>query len=94
MAKAIGPNCKIKYTGIRPGEKLHEEMISEDDSINTFENSKYYIICTPMNLKQKSVIIKNFKAAKVKNRFSYKSNTNKKFLNVKQLENLIKNHLV
>ena len=94
LAKAIGPNCKIKYTGIRPGEKLHEEMISEDDSINTFENSKYYIICTPMNLKQKSVIIKNFKAAKVKNRFSYKSNTNKKFLNVKQLENLIKNHLV
>ena len=44
LAKAFSSNCKIKIIGIRPGEKIHEELISEDDSLNTFENKKYYII--------------------------------------------------
>ena len=44
LAKAISPNSKYKIIGIREGEKLHEEMITLSDSINTLENKKFYII--------------------------------------------------
>lgn len=44
LAKAIVPDCKIKYIGIRPGEKMHESMISEDDAKYTREFKDYYII--------------------------------------------------
>ena len=44
MAKAIAPDCKIKIVGIRPGEKVHEEMISINDSLNTIDIGKYYVI--------------------------------------------------
>ena len=42
LVKAIGPTCKIKYIGLRPGEKIHEEMISESDSFTTFDLGKYW----------------------------------------------------
>ena len=48
LAKAIAPNSKIKFTGIRPGEKLHEEMISQSDALNTIEYKKYFVI-TPQS---------------------------------------------
>jgi len=44
LVKAIGPSCKIKYTGIRPGEKIHEEMITTSDSYLTIDIGKYYLI--------------------------------------------------
>ena len=44
LVKAISDKKKIEYIGIRPGEKLHEEMISSTDAINTTEHSNYYII--------------------------------------------------
>lgn len=44
LAKAIAPNCRMKIVGIRPGEKLHEAMISEDDARNTLEFKDYYIV--------------------------------------------------
>ena len=44
LAKAIGPDCKIEFIGIRPGEKLHEAMIMEDDARHTVEFDSYYII--------------------------------------------------
>ena len=44
LAKAIAPDCKIEYVGIRPGEKIHEEMITKDDAINTVEFDNYYVI--------------------------------------------------
>jgi len=90
LAKSIGPNCKIKFTGIRPGEKVHEEMITEDDSLNTLENSKYYIILPRLDKKE----IKNYKlklkAKKVKKRFSYNSLNNKFFLKISEIQDLIK----
>ena len=44
VAKAIGPNCELKINGIRPGEKIHEEMITSSDSFTTYDLGKYYVI--------------------------------------------------
>ena len=44
LAKAIAPDCKIKIVGIRPGEKIHEKMISFSDSLNTVEFKDYFVI--------------------------------------------------
>ena len=93
LAKAIGPNCKIKVTGIRPGEKLHEEMITEDASLNTLENKHYYIILPMTDKKTQNLYLKKFKAKKVKHRFSYNSYENKKFLKVNEIRDLINKNL-
>ena len=93
MAKAIGPKCKLKITGIRPGEKLHEEMITSDASINTIENKKYYIILPSLEDKTQKAYLSKFKATKVKNRFSYNSFDNKKYLNISEIRKLIKRNL-
>ena len=89
LAKAFSSNCKIKIIGIRPGEKIHEELISEDDSLNTFENKKYYIIYPLIENKKNKSIEKHFKAKKIKKKFSYKSSTNNKFLNSIELKKLL-----
>ena len=47
LAKAIAPSCKLEIIGIRPGEKLHEEMISVADAVNTIDLGKYYAILPP-----------------------------------------------
>ncbi len=44
VADAIGPNCKKEIIGIRPGEKIHEEMITASDSYNSYDIGKYYVI--------------------------------------------------
>ena len=44
LAKSIGPSCKIKYVGVRSGEKIHEEMITASDSFTTYDIGKYYVI--------------------------------------------------
>ena len=49
VAKAVSPNAKIKIVGIRPGEKIHEEMITKSDSILTAKFDDYYVIMPQMN---------------------------------------------
>ena len=94
LAKAIAPSCKIKLTGIRPGEKLHEEMITFDDSLNTLENLKYYIILPNIGQKKLKLFAKKFKAKKkVKKRFSYNSKDNNKFLSIIEIRKLILKNL-
>ena len=92
LAKSIGPNCKIKVIGVRPGEKIHEEMISESDSFTTFDIGDYYIILPAQN---KSLIgrYKKFNIKKVQPNFRYASGTNSKFLNIKELRFLIKKYV-
>ncbi len=85
LAKAIGGNIKHEITGIRPGEKLHEEMISVYDSPNTLEFKNFYMIL-PNNLLK---YYKN-KGKKVKKNFVYNSLNNKKFLSVSQLIDKVK----
>ncbi len=93
LAKAISPNSKIIYTGIRPGEKLHEEMVSKTDAINTIEYSKYFVI-TPnsifINWDKRKYLKKNKGGKICQSNFSYDSKNNQKFLKTSELKKLIK----
>ena len=89
VAKAINPNCKIKIVGIRPGEKIHEEMITESDSYSTFDLGNCYAIINPSNGSVLKYYISKKKFRKVPENFSYNSGQNKENLTVKQLKNLI-----
>ena len=93
LAKSISDKCKIEVIGIRAGEKVHEEMITFNDSFNTIENSKYYIILPSLNELQKKKYIKYYKAKKINKPFSYNSETNSKFLSIKELKNLIQKNI-
>jgi nucleoside-diphosphate-sugar epimerase len=85
LAKAVSPNCKIKIIGIREGEKIHEEMISKNESYRTVDLGNYYAILN-------SRILKYYKNNKfLKSNFAYRSNTNKDFLTVEQLKKIINN---
>ena len=96
IATAIGPDCKQKTVGIRPGEKLHEEMITESDALNTIEFDNYYVIL-PVNVPGvKSYDKEGFRLtfdSKPGNfcdaGFSYNSGLNDHFLSVEELRTLI-----
>lgn len=89
VAEAICPNCDKKVIGIRPGEKLHEEMITPSDSFYTYDLGKYYTILPSQpkwNLKE---FIDYFKANKVARNFHYTSNNNKDWVSIEDLRGLI-----
>ena len=89
VAKAIGPECEHRIIGIRPGEKIHEEMITSSDSYNTYDLGKYYVILpavTDWNIEDYK---KAFNAQKVENGFSYTSGENKQWETVESLKELI-----
>ena len=91
LVSAINPTAKIKIIGLRPGEKKYEEMISGHDAFNTYEIKNFYIIL-PFDNKKIVIKFKNkFKAKKVKNNFTYRSDTNKQFLKIRELQKIIKN---
>ena len=89
LAKAIDPNCKTKIIGIRPGEKVHEEMISSSDSYNTYDIGQYYVILPTIVKWKLQDFIEKFKANKVPVGFNYNSKENDDFLTVKDLSSLI-----
>ena len=93
VAKAIAPNCQIEIIGIRPGEKIHEEMITASDSFNTYDLGKYYTILPSVPNWDINNFIQTFKALKVPNGFSYNSGENTEWETVGSLKNLIKEHL-
>ena len=93
VAEAIGPECVKQEIGIRPGEKIHEEMITASDSYNTYDLGKYYTILptvTPWNLED---FIKTFSATKVAEGFSYNSGTNQEWETIDSLRDLIIKHV-
>ncbi len=90
LAKAICPNCDIKFTGIRSGEKLHEELLNSGESLNSYETNEYYIILPDNSKKYKQFYEIKLKAKKVKKDFTYQSNQNE-FLSLDQLKKLLKN---
>jgi UDP-N-acetylglucosamine 4,6-dehydratase len=93
VAQAVMPNSEYKIIGIRPGEKLHEEMITQTDSMNCIEFKDYYVILPSMNLwdvEKFRLESSSFNGAFCQNEFSYNSGTNNDFLSVEQIKNLIK----
>ena len=98
VAKAVAPGIKTKIVGIRPGEKIHEEMITKSDSLNTIEFKKYFAIISDARFgslsKQDHIKKLISRGGKVtKKEFSYSSDSNNKFLTVKELKQLIKKHV-
>jgi UDP-N-acetylglucosamine 4,6-dehydratase/5-epimerase len=79
LAKAMAPKLPLKIIGIRPGEKLHEIMITEDDAVNTLEYSDRYVVTPPFFAWHPESYLS--KGQKVPERFAYSSNTNNKWLN-------------
>ena len=97
VAEAIGPKCSKPVVGIRPGEKLHEEMITESDSQNTVQNSHYFVIVPMLHGFDPRALLANYathhKAKLVENNFRYSSGTNTEWLSVDQLRDLIRRHV-
>ena len=92
LIKAFGNSYKIKNIGVRKGEKIHEEMITTSDSLNTFETQSYYFILNE-NKKCQKYYKNKFNAKKVLKNFSYSSGTNKNFLNIVQLKKILKDYV-
>merc|ERR1711991_968237 len=85
LAKAVDPNLKVEIIGIRQGEKIHEELISPADNLNTYDTKKYFILLD-RNKKLISYYKKNFKAKKTASNFIYSSGNKNKFLNIAELK--------
>ena len=91
LAEAIAPSCKLLDIGIRPGEKLHEEMITSSDSYNTIDVGTYYAIL-PSDA-DKKVYLEKYNAKEVAKGFTYNSGENEQWLNVEQIRELIIKHV-
>jgi UDP-N-acetylglucosamine 4,6-dehydratase (inverting) len=96
VAKAVAPECKIKIVGIRPGEKIHEEMITETDALNTIEFDDYFVILPSIS----SWSIEQFRLESGDRPgrfcaagFRYSSGTNTEWLDVESLRRLIDLHV-
>jgi UDP-N-acetylglucosamine 4,6-dehydratase (inverting) len=105
LAKAIAPDAAIEKVGIRPGEKIHEEMITEADAMNTIEFENYFVILPAAQLGDNPVLklwdtekfrlTSNGKPGKFCDfGFKYNSGTNPWFLSVDELKNLIKENVI
>ncbi len=88
LAEAMLPGCTIKETGIRPGEKLHEIMVTTEDSHTTYEYDKHFIVYPQMvwNERQQP----DLSGRKVEEGFAYSSGTNKEWLSVEDIRRLLK----
>jgi FlaA1/EpsC-like NDP-sugar epimerase len=93
VAEAIGPECEHPVIGIRPGEKIHEEMITSSDSFTTYDLGEYYVILPQVTKWDLDSYIKKFDARKVPSCFSYTSEENEDFETVKGLRALITEHV-
>lgn len=93
IAEAIGPECEKPVVGIRPGEKVHEEMITSSDSFYTYDLGKYYAILPATHSWKLEEFITHHNAVKVTSGFRYNSEENTEWETVESLRDLIKNHV-
>jgi UDP-N-acetylglucosamine 4,6-dehydratase (inverting) len=93
LAEAIGPSCEHQVVGLRPGEKIHEEMITSSDSFSTYDLGKYYVILPQVPVWNREQFISTFAARPVTPGFSYSSGANDEWLSVEQIRSLIRTHL-
>jgi UDP-N-acetylglucosamine 4,6-dehydratase (inverting) len=90
VAEAIAPECTLNFVGIRPGEKIHEEMITPSDSFNTWDLGKYYAILPQRTIFNLDEFVAHFKAKKVPEGFCYNSETNDEWETIETLREQIK----
>jgi UDP-N-acetylglucosamine 4,6-dehydratase (inverting) len=97
VAKAIGPNCEHPVVGIRPGEKVHEEMITSSDSLSTIEAEKYFVIvpnsADTSFAETMQKYLKHYSAKPVTPGFRYSSGANDVWLSAEEIQALIKKHV-
>lgn len=93
VAQAIGPDCEHKIVGIRPGEKVHEEMITSSDSFTTYDLGKYYVILPQVTNWKLDDYINHFNAKLVPHGFHYTSENNTEWETVEGLRQLIVEHV-
>ena len=93
VAQAIGPNCDKPVIGIRPGEKIHEEMITSSDSFSTIDLGKYYAILPADDSVRHRYDLAGISSQSVDPGFAYNSGTNPDFLSVLQIRDLILKHV-
>jgi FlaA1/EpsC-like NDP-sugar epimerase len=93
LAQAVAPECSTQVVGVRPGEKLHEEMITASDSFNTVDMERYFAILPSAGRLSVEEYAAKFGGKAVEPGFSYSSGTNEQFLTVEELRNLMRIHL-
>lgn len=93
LAQAVGPECEVRIVGIRPGEKIHEEMITSSDSLNTVDLGPYYAILPSAGDHSPTTYLDGRKGKPVTPGFAYNSGTNEHFLSVDELRGLICRHV-
>jgi UDP-N-acetylglucosamine 4,6-dehydratase (inverting) len=93
VAEAIAPNCEQKNVGIRPGEKLHEEMITMTDALSTVEFNKYFVILPSIQLWDVGKFTDTFKGKLCEDGFCYNSGTNAEWLSIEEIRQLIRVHV-
>lgn len=93
VATAVAPECELEIIGIRPGEKIHEEMITASDSFHTYDLGKYYTILPSVPRFSKDKYKEYFNAQLVPNGFNYNSGDNTEWETVEGLRSLIKEHV-
>ncbi len=98
LADAIGPNCAKQFNGTRPGEKIHEEMITASDSINTFDLGNYFAIIPEefagiVKFSKNIYFNEGLQVKKVPENFSYNSGNNEDFLSINSIRKLIKENV-
>jgi len=89
LAKAVCPDCELKETGVRPGEKLHEVMIPKDEAMQTLEFEQFYVIKPSFNIPNKAEAFYFVEGKEVENRFEYSSDKNKWYLTIDELKKII-----
>lgn len=93
VATAVGPECEQRVVGIRPGEKIHEEMITDSDSYNTVDRGDYFAILPQGGNYGIEEYCREFGAQRVRQGYAYNSGTNPDFLSVEQIRDLIAQHV-
>lgn len=88
LAEAMLPGCKMKEIGIRPGEKLHEIMVTTEDSLTTYEYEKHFIVYPQMTWNNRQQ--PDLSGKKVEDGFSYSSDNNKEWLSVEDIREMLK----
>lgn len=94
LAQAIGPECEHPVVGIRPGEKIHEEMITASDSFNTVDLGSYFAILPSAGKYSPETYVQRFGGNPVRPGFSYNSGENSEFLPVDALRRLISDYVI